>query len=98
MFMYMESIENKIYKRIMGKGYLWAFSDKDFWDIGSRGAARIALVRLVEKGKIRRIIRGLYDYPKFSKLLNKVFFICSSIAFDCVYRNKKPRTLQVRGL
>jgi len=67
----MESIENKIYKRIIGKGGLWAFSDKDFWDIGSRGASRIALVRLVDKGKIRRIMRGLYDYPKFSDFLKQ---------------------------
>jgi len=66
----MESIENRIYKRICGKGHLWSFTDRDFWDMGSRGAVRIALVRLVEKGKIRRVIRGLYDYPKFSEMLN----------------------------
>ena len=67
----MQSIDNKIYRRISGKGYLWAFSDSDFWDIAPRESARQSLIILLKSGKIRRLLRGLYDYPKFSEFLNK---------------------------
>ena len=67
----MQSIGNSIYKRICTKGHDWVFSDKDFWDIGSRGAVRLELFRLVKSGKIRRVMRGIYDYPKFSKMLGQ---------------------------
>ncbi len=67
----MQSIGNKVYKRICVKGHSWAFSDNDFGDIGSGGAVRIELFRLAKAGTIRRVIRGIYDYPKFSKLLGQ---------------------------
>jgi len=67
----MQSTENKILRRIYGKGRGWVFSQKDFSQIGSREAIDISLHRLLKKGKIRRVIRGLYDYPEFSSLLNK---------------------------
>ena len=67
----METVENNIYRRIRGKGCLWAFSDSDFWDIASRDAVRQSLVRLFKEGKIRRLRHGLYDYPQFSKFLNE---------------------------
>jgi hypothetical protein len=68
----MESIDIKVYRRIRGKGCLWAFSDSDFWDIASRESARQSLVSLRKAGKIRRLLRGLYDYPKFSEFLNEL--------------------------
>ena len=67
----MQSIENKVLSRIYGKGRGWAFFQKDFSDIGSRSSLDIALYRLVDKGTIRRAMRGLYDYPRFSDLLNE---------------------------
>jgi hypothetical protein len=67
----MQSIEDKVLSRIYGKGRGWAFFQKDFSDIGSRSSLDIALYRLVDKGTIRRVIRGLYDYPRFSDLLNE---------------------------
>ena len=67
----METIENTIHRRIRGKGCLWVFSDSDFRDIASRQSVRQSLVRLHKEGKIRRLLRGLYDYPKFSKFLNE---------------------------
>ncbi len=64
-----ESIENKILSKIYGHGKGWAFSQKDFTHLGSRGAIDIALHRLTRKGIIRRVIRGIYDYPRYSKIL-----------------------------
>ncbi len=66
-----QSIENKIISRIYGRGRGWAFSQKDFSHLGSRGAIDLALFRLARKGTIRRVIRGLYDYPAFSPLLDR---------------------------
>jgi len=52
----------------MGKGY--TFSPKDFLDLSSHETVRQILSRLTREGKIRRLLRGIYDYPAFSTLLN----------------------------
>jgi hypothetical protein len=67
----MQSIHNKIIKRIYTSGRDWAFSKNDFSDYGSDGAIRLALIRMEEEGTIRRVLRGLYDYPRISTLLNE---------------------------
>lgn len=65
------SIENKVVKSISAHGRGWVFSAKDFALLGSRAGIDIALHRLVEKGRIRRVIHGVYDFPKHSSLLNQ---------------------------
>jgi hypothetical protein len=65
------SIELKTLGRVRGKGRGWVFSPHDFAGMGSRAAVDLALHRLLLKGTIRRVIRGLYDYPRFSTLLNQ---------------------------
>lgn len=67
----MQAIENKIINRVYGKGRAWAFFKNDFADLGSADAIDKALSRLAGAGRIRRVLRGLYDYPKFSTLLDK---------------------------
>jgi len=67
----MQSIENKIYRRICGNSRGWTFSNNDFSDLGRPGSIDIALYRLHKSGKIRRICRGIYDYPKYSELLGQ---------------------------
>ncbi|MCG8668857.1 MAG: DUF6088 family protein, partial [Pseudomonadales bacterium] len=59
--------------RFLGPGFgtLRAFSQHDVVDLGSRSAIDLALHRLVRKGKVRRVMRGIYDVPKFSKLLDQ---------------------------
>ncbi len=66
----MYSVETQVLNRIYGKGRGWAFSQKDFASIGDRNSIDKALSLLKKKGKIRRVIRGIYDYPKYSKNLN----------------------------
>jgi len=66
-----QSIQNKVLSIIHGHGKGWAFSQKDFVRIGSRKAIDIALYRLRQEGKIRRVITGVYDYPKYSELLKQ---------------------------
>ena len=58
------SIANKIISKIYGKGRGWCFTLKNFYALGSPAAIRINLHRIEKKGIIRRISRGLYEYPK----------------------------------
>jgi len=66
-----KAIENKILSRIYGNGRGWAFSQADFADLGSRSAVDLALHRREKEGLIRRVIRGVYDHPRHSDLLQK---------------------------
>jgi len=66
----MQSIENKSSARIYGNKRGWTFSKIDFLDLGSDADIRKALSQLEKKGTIRRVLRGVYDYPRISTLLN----------------------------
>ncbi|AVW90086.1 hypothetical protein DA792_02305 (plasmid) [Celeribacter baekdonensis] len=57
---------SKIKQRIIGKGRGAIFAPSDFLDIGTRASVDQALSRLADQGMIRRLTRGLYDYPKKS--------------------------------
>ncbi|WP_299629125.1 DUF6088 family protein [uncultured Tateyamaria sp.] len=59
-------ITSKIKQRIAGKGRGAIFAPSDFLDIGTRASVDQALSRLADQGVIRRLMRGLYDYPKQS--------------------------------
>ena len=67
----MNSIENKVLSRIYGIGKGYAFSSSDFIDKFSINNIDKALSSLTKKKKIRRVARGIYDYPKYSDLLQK---------------------------
>ncbi len=56
---------------IAGHGRGWAFSSSDLSRQFSRQQADNALSDLTRLGKIRRVARGIYDYPRFSDLLQK---------------------------
>ena len=66
-----QSTENKVIGRIRGTPKGWAFSPRDFLDFGERRTIDSALHRLVQQGKIRRVIRGIYDCPRSSKFLKR---------------------------
>jgi hypothetical protein len=60
----MQTIDNKLISRIYGTGRGSAFTPNDFLDLGRRDAVDKALSRLAIKGTIRRLARGLYEYPR----------------------------------
>lgn len=62
----MQTIEDKLFARVRARGRGWAFSARDFVTLGR---VDTALTRLCDSGKIRRVIRGIYDYPPYSELL-----------------------------
>ena len=59
-----QSIDSKVLSRLMSKGAGSVFVPGDFLDLGSRQAIDLVLHRLVKKGIIRRLARGVYDYPE----------------------------------
>jgi len=67
----MQTIEDKIVSRIYGRGRGWAFSPNDFTGSFSRANIDKSLSKLTQQGTIRRIARGIYDYPKYSELLKQ---------------------------
>jgi hypothetical protein len=60
----MQRIEHSIVSRIYGNGRGWCFTPTAFADLGSSGAVWTALSRIHQRGLIRRLSRGLYDYPR----------------------------------
>ena len=67
----MQPIGNKLLSRIYGHGRGWAFFPNEFVGEFDRKQIDNALSDLAAEGKIRRICRGMYDYPKFSELLDQ---------------------------
>ncbi|WP_247992036.1 DUF6088 family protein [Bradyrhizobium sp. 186] len=51
-------------KRARAGGRGSVFTPADFLDIGGRAAVDQALSRLAKGGRLRRLARGLYDFPK----------------------------------
>jgi hypothetical protein len=62
----------KIKRRIIGKGRGAVFTPADFLDLGSRDSVDQTLSRLTDQGVIRRLARGIYDYPKTSPRLGRL--------------------------
>lgn len=65
----METTANKILKAIRRKGRGHIFTPEELLSLGSREAVDQALSRLARRGEIRRLGRGIYDYPKISARL-----------------------------
>ena len=59
-----QAIDSKILAAIRKQGSGAVFVPADFLAIGSREAVDVALHRLVRQGVIRRLARGIYDFPK----------------------------------
>lgn len=63
------SASSRVTRKIYGMSRGWAFSVIDLSTFGSRSAIDVKLHRLLKKGTIRRVIRGIYDYPPYSNVL-----------------------------
>ncbi len=58
------SVPDRIMQRARAGGRGGVFTPRDFLDIAARAAVDQGLSRLVKNGKLRRLARGLYDFPK----------------------------------
>lgn len=63
------TVSDRIMKRARGGGRGGVFTPSDFLDVAGRAAVDQALSRLVKGGKLRRLARGLYDFPKVHRML-----------------------------
>jgi hypothetical protein len=59
-----QTIDSKLKSRIYGSGRGSVFTPNDFLDLGGRDAVDKALSRLATRGEVRRLARGLYEYPR----------------------------------
>ena len=75
-----QSIDSRIVTAIHRRGRGCVFVPTDFVDIGSRTAVDVALHRLVRKGTIRRLARGVYDFPREHPVLGPLMPSVDTIA------------------
>ena len=66
-----KSIISLITKRIDEAPFGSAFVTSDFTDLAEYETVKKTIARLEKKGAIRRVLRGVYDKPKFSSLLQE---------------------------
>jgi hypothetical protein len=75
-----QSIDSEILARIHGWGRSSVFVPSDFLDLGSREAVDLALHRFTQKGTIRRLARGVYDFPKEHPVLGLLLPSADTVA------------------
>ncbi len=91
----MNSAAKNILSRIKRNKRGWVFTPKDFLDLGTRQNVDFILHRLVKGGTIRRLSRGLYDYPARHPLLGDLSADAGAIA-NAVARSRND-TVHVSG-
>lgn len=72
-------------------GRVW--TPADFLDLGSRAAVDKVLQRLVQRGQLRRIDRGLYDMPQVNRLTNQPAVADYRRIIDAIGRRDQVRVL-----
>ena len=90
-----QSIDTKMTYRIRGGGRGSVHVSGDFLDLGSREAVDLALHRLAKKGIIRRLARGVYDFPKRHPVLGLLSPSADAVA-EALARRDRAR-LQPAG-
>lgn len=83
-----QAIESRIVATIHGRGRGSVFVPSDFLEIGSREAVDLTLHRLSRKGTIRRLARGVYDFPKEHPLLGPLSPSAETIASALAGRDR----------
>jgi hypothetical protein len=69
----MIGLPKRIMRRVRGCGRDGrVYTPRSFLDLGSRAAVDQALSRLVASGQLRRVGRGLYDYPRVNRVLDRL--------------------------
>ncbi len=82
-----KSIDYQILADINARGQGAVFVPTDFLDLGSREAVDVVLHRLVQKAIIRRLARGIYDFPEEHPILGKLLPSPEKIAEALVGRD-----------
>jgi hypothetical protein len=91
----MNSALNRILRRARAHGRGSVFTPTDFLDLGSRAAIDQALCRLTKDGRLRRLARGLYDYPQVHSQLGPLAPVPDAVAK--AFARETGSSLQVAG-
>jgi hypothetical protein len=76
----MKSLDKSIVSMIYGHGRGFVFTPKLFSSVGDPRVVGTILTRLCRKGTIRRLARGLYDYPRKHDQLGLLYPSIDNIA------------------
>ncbi len=85
-----QNVDAKVLSRVYGLRRGSVFATTRFLDLGGRAAIDKALSRLAQRGIIRRLARGLYDYPKTHPRLGLLAPSADIIADALVHQEKAP--------
>lgn len=83
-----QPIEAQILAAIRRHGRGFVFVPSEFLDLGSRESVDVALHRLEKKGTIRRLARGVYDFPKEHPVLGTISPTADDVAKALAGRDK----------
>ena len=74
------SVPDRVMKRVRASGRGSVFTPRDFLDMAARAAVDQALSRLAKAGHLRRLARGLYDFPKLHPKLGALTPVPDDVA------------------
>ena len=83
-----QTVDAQIVAAIRKRGPGSVFVPVDFLNFGSREAVDVVLHRLAKKGTIRRLARGLYDYPKVHQILGPLMPSADTVAWALAGRDR----------
>ena len=83
-----QSIDAQIARRVQRRARGSVFTPATFTALGSRAAIDKALQRLVAKGELRRLARGLYDKPRHDALLGTLWPSVDAVVQAVVGKDK----------
>lgn len=89
----MASIDERVQRKIKGLHPGSIVFTEDFQSFGSSGAVAVALHRIVKKGILRTLARGIYAKPKFSKLLNQEVLPSIEQVAEAIAKRDRARIL-----
>lgn len=84
----MQSIEDKVYKRILKVKIGNLLFPEDFSDLGSSEAIRLALHRLEKEKRIARVAQGIYVRPIISQYIGEVLPSAEEVAKGIAKRDR----------
>ncbi len=82
------SIDDKVEQKVKNSQEGSILLSEDFHNLGNAGAVKIALHRLVKKGQLKRLARGIFVKPKYSELVGEVIPTTEEVAKAIAKRDK----------
>lgn len=89
----MASTDDKIEQKINSLKQGAIVFTEDFQDYGSPGAVKIALHRMIKRGILQQLARGIYAKPRFSTLLNQEILPATEEVAKAIAKRDKARIL-----